>query len=65
VLGTVIALPLAMKGQSVIAPGIAASLLATTPIFALPISVFALREPIGPASLAGTVLAVAGVALLS
>lgn len=64
-LGTVIALLLAMRGVRDVPAGIAASLLATTPIFALPISRFALHEPLGPSSLAGTVLAVAGVALLS
>ncbi len=64
-LGTVVALLFAMRGVRDVPAGIAASLLATTPIFALPISRFALREPIGSRSIAGTMLAVAGVALLS
>ncbi len=63
-LGTVIALLFSMKGISEVPAGVASSLLATTPIFALPISVFMLRESIGPRSVAGTVLAVAGVFLL-
>ena len=64
-LGTVIALLFAMSGIARLETGIAASLLATTPIFALPISRFALKEPLGPRSALGTLLAVYGVYLLS
>jgi drug/metabolite transporter (DMT)-like permease len=65
VLGTVIALLFSMKGIRDVEAGAASALLATTPIFALPITLFALREPIGPRSIVGTLLAVGGVALLA
>jgi len=43
--------------------GVAAALMATTPIFMLPLSAWLYRAPIGPLGVAGTVLAVAGVAV--
>lgn len=61
ILGTGIALLFSMHGIREVPAGVSSSLLATTPIFALPISLFVLRESIGPRSVAGTVLAVAGV----
>jgi uncharacterized membrane protein len=64
-IGTVIALLFAMRGVRDVPAGIAATLLATTPLFALPISYFALREPIGRRAVLGTLVAVAGVVLLA
>ncbi len=63
-LGTVIAIYFMMRGIRDVPAGIAAALLATTPIFALPITRFFLAEGIGPRSVAGTLLSVAGVILL-
>ncbi|MDQ7007098.1 MAG: DMT family transporter [Acidobacteriota bacterium] len=63
-LGTVIAIYFMMRGIRDVPAGIAAALLATTPIFALPITRFFLAEGIGPRSVAGTLLSVAGVVLL-
>jgi len=65
VIGTVIAVLFMMQGVRDLPPGIAAALLNTTPLFALPISRFVLREPVGLRSVAGTLLAVAGVALFA
>ncbi len=45
--------------------GIAATLMATTPVLILPVSVVIDRERLGSAAIGGAVLAVAGVALLS
>ena len=45
--------------------GIAATLMATTPVLILPVSILVDRERLGPAAIGGAVLAVAGVALLS
>ena len=64
ILGTGIALLFSMRGIRDVPAGVAASLLATTPIFALPISRFVLDEPLGLRSVAGTMVAVGGVALL-
>lgn len=65
VVGTVFAVLFMMQGVRDLPPGIAAALLNTTPLFTLPISRFVLREPVGLRSVAGTVLAVAGVALFA
>jgi drug/metabolite transporter (DMT)-like permease len=65
VIGTVIAVIFMMQGVRDLPPGIAAALLGTTPLFSLPISRFVLAEPVGLRSLAGTSLAVAGVALFA
>ena len=64
-LGTVIALLFSMRGIRDVPAGVSSSLLATTPLFALPIARFALKEPIGRRSVLGTFVAVAGVFLLS
>ena len=63
--GTVIAVIFMMQGVRDLPPGIAAALLGTTPLFSLPISRFVLAEPVGVRSLAGTSLAVLGVALFA
>ena len=65
VLGTVIAVIFMMRGVRDLPAGIAAALLGTTPLFSLPISRFVLAEPVGVRSLAGTSLAVLGVALFA
>jgi drug/metabolite transporter (DMT)-like permease len=65
VIGTVIAVIFMMQGVRDLPPGIAAALLGTTPLFSLPISRFVLAEPVGVRSLAGTTLAVLGVALFA
>ncbi len=65
VIGTVIAVIFMMRGVRDLPPGIAAALLGTTPLFSLPISRFVLAEPVGVRSLAGTLLAVFGVALFA
>ena len=65
VIGTVIAVIFMMQGVRDLPPGIAAALLGTTPLFSLPISRFVLAEPVGVRSLAGTSLAVLGVALFA
>lgn len=64
VIGTAIALLFAAAGIRVLDAGISSALLATTPLFALPISVFFLKERIGFLGIAGTVLGVLGVFFL-
>lgn len=64
VIGTVIAVLFMMKGISEIPSGISAALLATTPLFSLPLSYLFLKEHLGPRSIPGTLLAVFGVVLL-
>ena len=44
--------------------GVASTLMALVPVFLLPVSRFALKEPIGLRAVAGTLLAVGGVAVL-
>jgi len=44
--------------------GIASTLMALVPVFLLPFSRFVLKEPVGPRAVAGTLLAVGGVAVL-
>lgn len=63
-IGTVLAVYLMMRGIRDVPVATSAALLATTPVFALPIARFVLREPIGARSIVGTLLAVLGVALL-
>lgn len=63
-IGTVVAVYFMMLGIREVPAGISATLLATPPLFALPISRFVLREPLGVRSVAGTILAVGGVGLL-
>lgn len=63
-IGTVIAVLFMMKGISEVPSSVSASLLATTPLFSLPIASLFLKEPLGPRSLPGTLLAVLGVSLL-
>jgi len=44
--------------------GIASTLMALVPVFLLPVTRFVLKEPVGPRAVAGTLLAVGGVAVL-
>lgn len=64
-LGTVIAVYLMMRGIRDVPAATSAALLATTPIFSLPIARFVLHEAIGVRSVLGTLVGVAGVALLN
>lgn len=63
-LGTVMAVFFMMRGIRDVPAGISAALLSTTPIFSLPIARYALGEAIGPRSVLGTLVCVAGVTLL-
>jgi drug/metabolite transporter (DMT)-like permease len=65
VLGTYLALFLMMAGIAHAPAAVAAVLLATPPIFSLFIEAYVDRQPIALNGLAGTLLAVAGVAVLS
>jgi drug/metabolite transporter (DMT)-like permease len=62
--GPVLGVSLSLIAVQQIFAGVAASLMATTPILILPVAVLVRRERVGLGGLAGTVLAVAGVALL-
>jgi drug/metabolite transporter (DMT)-like permease len=64
-LGTVIALLFSMRGIRDVPAGVSSSLLATTPLFSLPIARFVLKERIGGRSVLGTLVAVGGIFLLS
>jgi drug/metabolite transporter (DMT)-like permease len=64
VLGTYLALFLMMAGISLAPAAIAAVLLSTPPVFSLFIEAFVDKQPIALNGLAGTLLAVAGVAVL-
>ncbi|GAB4374051.1 MAG: DMT family transporter [Acidobacteriota bacterium] len=64
-IGTVIAVLFMMRGIRDVPAAISSSLLATTPIFSLPIARFVLAEPLGARSVAGTLLAVAGIAVMA
>lgn len=63
-LGTYIALFLMMAGVALAPAGVAAVLLATSPVFSLVFESVADRKPIAPRAALGTALAVAGVAVL-
>lgn len=63
-IGTILAVYFMMRGIREVPAGVSAALLATSPIFALPISRFVLGESLGVRSVLGTMLVVAGVALL-
>jgi drug/metabolite transporter (DMT)-like permease len=63
-IGTVLGLYFMMRGIQEVPAGIAAALIATSPIFSLPIARFVLHEPLGPRALLGTLVAVAGVVLI-
>jgi drug/metabolite transporter (DMT)-like permease len=62
--GPVLGVSLSLLAVQRILAGVAASLMATTPILILPVAVLVRGERVGLGGLAGTVLAVAGVALL-
>ncbi len=64
-IGTVIAVLFMMRGIRDVPAVISSSLLATTPIFSLPIARFVLGESMGPRSVAGTLLAVAGIVVMA
>jgi drug/metabolite transporter (DMT)-like permease len=64
-MGTYIALFLMMAGIAMAPASIAAVLLSTTPVFSLFIEAFVERRPVSLRGLAGTLIAVAGVAVLS
>jgi drug/metabolite transporter (DMT)-like permease len=63
-LGTYLALFLAMAGVAWAPASVAAVLLATAPVFSLVLEVTVHRRPVSAAAVGGTLLAVAGVALL-
>lgn len=65
VVGSYVAILLMMVGISMSPAGIAAVLLATTPIFSLFVEARMTRRPLTPRSVLGTLLAVAGVGILS
>jgi drug/metabolite transporter (DMT)-like permease len=65
VIGTLLAVTFMMKGIREVPTGVSAALLATSPVFALPVARFVLREALGFRSALGTLLVVVGVALLS
>ncbi|HVS00845.1 MAG TPA: DMT family transporter [Thermoanaerobaculia bacterium] len=62
--GPFIAVSLALVAIRATAAGVAASIMATTPIVIIPLVVLLRRERVGPGGVGGAVLAVAGVALL-
>ncbi len=62
--GSVIAIYFMMVGMRDVEPGISATLLATTPIFSLPVARFLLKEELGWRSALGTAAAVIGVVLI-
>jgi drug/metabolite transporter (DMT)-like permease len=62
--GPFIAVSLSLVAIRATTAGVAASIMATTPIVILPMVVLLRRERVGPGGLGGAVLAVAGVALL-
>lgn len=65
VLGTYLGIWLSMTGVRYTYAGIAATLTSTSPIFALPLAALVLRERVSARAVAGALIAVAGVALLS
>ncbi len=62
--GPVIGVYLSLVAIQYTAVGIASTLIAMLPIFLLPISYFAFKERISPRAIVGTVMALAGVAIL-
>lgn len=64
-LGTYLALFLMMTGIALAPAAIAATLLSVAPVFGLFIDTFVHRQPLTPRDLVGTLLAVAGVAVLT
>ena len=64
VLGGYLGIWLSMLALQLTLAGIVATLLATSPIFALPIAYFWLREPLTRRAIAGAFVAVVGVAIL-
>lgn len=62
--GPFLGVSLSLVSVQLIPTGIAASLMATTPILIIPVVVFSGRERVGLGGVAGAVLAVAGVVLL-
>jgi drug/metabolite transporter (DMT)-like permease len=65
ILGTYLALFLMMAGVALAPASVAAVLLSTSPVFSLLLEAIVERRPIRPRALLGTLLAVAGVALLT